>query len=1195
MHVRNRWVAKLRPGRNTVSFQESRRSLATTMARSRLGLATMALCAGCVFSSGLLADEAIKDLPSIQVYGFVDVGDGGAAFRVNWGPSGRVVTYIGAVAPGGGGSLHTPSNKKPTAKSNQDPNPCAGKAKSDPIMIDTGAKVATITDFALPGEMGLTFVRYYNSRFSCDGSSSCQASMGIWTTNLDFRLYVQCTASITTNEAMVASPDQLPGGGMPVPCGPATFVRPDGSMLSFDSTQNFFGTQGETVPMPGPFNGDGTATLSNNGDGTYAVLDEDSHRLTFDSNGNLLSIKDESGIGWTITHPDADTAVVTHTNGQSFKLQRVNATSTYGAAKEIDVTDPAGNVYVYHSTTGFGNDFAQPVSQIGVIDAVTLPGSPTTTIGYQYFPDDAATVTYGQLKEVDYNGAAYDVTAYDSAGRANMTSLADGSEKVSIVYGSNSTGPMATLTNPLGHVDVFQYNSNNLLTSISGEPTAGCDAFSASNTYDANGNMLSSTDNNGNVTKYAYDANGLLQQKIEAEGTGAQRITDYAWDPTAGTDRLLSETVEGYAKTTYTYDSHNRVASVAVTNLSGHGTANQTLTTTYTYALYGNGLVHTLTVVPPSGSGDKTVYTYDSLGRLSSKANGLGQTTTYGNYNGLDKPGKVVGPNGDETDIAYDARGRVVTKTTHPNGGTATWSYTYDGFGLEATSTEPDGVVTAWNRNADMRLTSITHTDKEGTSTETFGYDANGDVTRHVVARGSDTGLSESMTYDGLGRLVKKDGANGQAQTYHYDLNGNVTSVTNVLGHTEAYQYDALNRVTKITESGGATLGVPTLSVPSSSTNGSYSVAWSSMSGATSYTLQEQVNSGSWNTVYTGSATSKAFSGKGNGNYGYRVEACNAAGCGAWSAVASATVLLPPPEPASLSIPATSSGSVAVSWAGSSTATSYTLQHADQGVTGWSTIYSGSATSYTQHETTTGTWIYQVEACNSSGCSIYRVSSGGVTVTIPPASAPSLSVPATNSSGSYTVSWGSVGGATSYTLQEQVNGGGWSTAYSGSATSKAFTGKSRGTSYGYRVEACNAGGCSPWSATHTVVLVPAAPSSISVPAQALYPGGTTISWAAVSGATSYNLQRTFVATGATSTIYTGSATSHADVTIPPGQYDYAVDACNAAGCSGWTRGGPLTSIPNCPESSAAETAGSMEPLAIKCPNALPAAIKANTP
>jgi YD repeat-containing protein len=1144
----------------------------------------MALCAGCVFSSGLLAYDAVKDLPTVKVSG-VTMGDSGGnnGIRVDWGIT-RISYMSVVIPPAGGGSLHTPaSKKKATAKSEQDPNPCAGKQKSDPITIDAGAKVETVADFALPGEMGLTFVRYYNSRFGCDAGLSCLSSAGAWSTNLDYKLQVLCTGSTTTDEAMRLSPDQLPGGGLPVACAPATFTRPDGSMLSFDSTQNFYGTQGETVPMPGPFNGDGTATLTNNGDGTYTVHDEDARDLAFDSNGNLVSIKDASGIGWTISRPDAGTVVVTHTNGQSFKLERTNVPGTYGEAREIRLTDPAGHVYVYESTVGIGESYIQPTSGMGVIDSVTLPGSPATTIGYQYSPDNPSTTTYAQLQEVDYNGVAHDLTGYDSAGRADMSTLADGNAKTSILYGSNGTGPTATLTNPLGHVNVYQYNASNLLVSVTGNVSADCDAFSASDTYDANGNMLSSTDNNGNVTKYTYDADGLLHQKIEAAGTAEQRTTDYAWDPAAGTDRLLSETIEGYARTAYTYDAHNRLASVAVTNLSGHGNANQTLTTTYAYALYGNGLVHVMTVVPPSGSGNATVDTYDSLGRLVSRANGLGQATTYGNYNGLDEPGKIVGPNGDETDVAYDARGRVVTKTTHPNGGTATWSYAYDGFGLPATRTEPDGAVTTWNRDAEMRVTSITHTDKDGTSTETFGYDANDDVTRHVVKRSSDVGLSESMAYDQLGRLLEKNGTNGQKQTYQYDLDGNVASVTNVLGHTVAYQRDALNRVVKVTESGGATLGV-TLDVPSGSTNGSYAVSWSGIAAATSYTLQEQVNGGGWSTVYTGSGTSQAFAGKGDGNYGYRLEACNAGGCGGWSAVASTTVLLPPPEPASLSVPATSSGSVTASWPSVSTATRYILQHADYSVTGWSTIYSGSATSYTQHETVTGAWVYQVQACNSSGCSDYRLNNNYVAVTIPPASAPSLSVPA-GSTGSYTVSWGGVSGAASYTLQEQANGGSWSTAYSGSATSKAFSGKSHGASYGYRVQACNAGGCGPWSATHTVVVVPAEPGSLSAPGEVPYPGDWTVSWTAVSGTTSYTLQRTNTATGLVSTVYTGAAASAIDGDALPGTYQYAVKACNAAGCSAWRNGvGTTTAV--CNGSSTAARPAGVQPDQIKCGNPL---------
>lgn len=1104
-----------------------------------------------------------------------------------------------SAGPAGGGSRHTSSNTQSTVNQSNSKNPRSDCDKNsdtasaatggDPIDTSSGSKIEEVTDFAEPGEMGLTFVRYYNSRSSCTGTSTCMASVGAWTTNLDYRLYVTCTQPPGNNNPPNAmSPDQLPGGGSPAPCGPVYYARPDGSTLPFPSTSAFYGTPGATVDIPGPFNADGTATLTNNGNGTYTVHDEDARNLTFNAQGALQSITDTSGISWTLTYPDANTVVVTHTNGQSFTLQRSTSSTTYGTAMQINVTDPAGNVYTYQSTAGV---VLQPVSQIGVISSVTLPGSPSTVVGYQYFADVPGTGTYAQLKEVDYNGVAHDLTTYDSAGRASMTSLADGNEKTSVVYGSNSTGATATVTNPLGHVSVYQYNSSQLLVSVTGNASTYCAATFAQNTYDANGNLQTSKDNNGNVTAYTYDANGLLQKKTEAQGSNVQRITDIVWDPTPGTVRPSSTTIEGYAKTTYAYDAHNRLSSVAVTNLSGNGAANQTLTTSYIYVLYGNGLVQTQTVVQPSpNNSDTDVYTYDALGRVISMANGLGQATTVSNYTALGRPQKIVGPNGDETDYTYDARDRIQSKTTHPNGTVATWTYAYDGFGLLSSLTEPDGVVSEWNRDADMRVHTITHTEKDGTSTETLGYDANSDVSSRVITRGSVTALSESMSYDELGRLREKDGANGQKQTYQYDLDGNVQSVTNALGHTVAYQYDALNRVRQVTESGGASLSAPTLSVPASSATGSYTVSWNATSNTTSYTLREQVNGGGWSTIYTGGSTSLARSGKGDGSYGYQVQACNVAGCGDWSATASINVLLPPPAPASVNVPASSNNSVAVSWPSASTATSYAMQQAFNGGA-WSTIYTGAALSYTKAETASGSYAFRVQACNAGGCSAYTTSSA-VAVTVPPATAPSLSVPTSNGTGSYTVSWGGVSGGASFYLREQVNGGGWSTVYGGSGTSLALSGKASGSSYGYDVQACNSAGCGPWSATQTVSVLwpPAAPVHLYVATPEYYPGPNwVLNWPSVFTATSYTLQRTTVGSGTFATVYSGPAISTSNYGVP-GTYQYRVQACNAAGCSGWTSSANVDV--ECNESAVAAKADGAQPLNLKCNGP---AIEAGTP
>jgi hypothetical protein len=344
---------------------------------------------------------------------------------------------------------------------------------------------------------------------------------------------------------------------------------------------------------------------------------------------------------------------------------------------------------------------------------------------------------------------------------------------------------------------------------------------------------------------------------------------------------------------------------------------------------------------------------------------------------------------------------------------------------------------------------------------------------------------------------------------------------------------------------------------PANSSTGTYSLSWTGIDGATSYTLQERVNGGSWATIQTSSATSKAISGKGDGSYSYQVLACAADGCSTWSAAVTTTVLLPPSAPASLSVPATSSGSVAVSWAASSTATSYTLQQR-LGSGGWSTVYIGAATNSTRTVTTTGSYTYQVQACNSAGCSGWKVSSV-VAVTIPPGSSPSLSAPSNSSTGSYTVSWTGVSGATSYTLQEQVNGGGWSTIQASGATSKAISAKGNGT-YGYRAQACNAGGCGGWSAAKstTVLLPPTTPGTPSVSSSGpYYKPVVTVAWGAVSSATTYAVEMNHPQEGVQN-FYVGSETSARSLLYADGNVAFHVKACNASGCSGWSNYANIT-------------------------------------
>ncbi len=702
----------------------------------------------------------------------------------------------------GDGRVFSLNNKTASAIKKNNKAGCKGYA-SDPVEIDDGAKLLTIPLFALPGEMGLKYTLYYHSV-----TSSSFWAYNPWASSISYALDLYCGYT---------NPN--------IPCNQVTLYRPDGSSVSFSGNHASFGNFPE-------IGGGGLATLTHNSDGTWTAHDEDATVQTYDQYGYFQSIKDASGVGWTVTsstvetpggppvqpcavpvgvHPlcvpdpppptpptDTTTTIVTHTNGQSFKIvEVVKNPGQSNVSGSVTVTDPAGNQYSY-SLSWYWIPGGSGLLGVDVASLI-FPGSPTTTMTFSY------TGANQLLSGIAYNGTAYWKTGYDGNNRVNSDGAADGTQTTSILYAYPSGGMVATITNPLGHTTTNTYTADSqgfyLLTSLSNSAVIDCGSTVSSSLYDSNDNLKQTVDNNQITHLYTYASNGQLQTETQASGTSVARTINYKWDPNQQLNRLTRVTAVGESQIDYGYNAQNRLASITRTNLSSNGTPNQALTTSYTYTLYGNGMVQSMTVTAPSPSGTAKVTTnYDALGNVTTVVDGLGHTTTYSNYTALGEPQKIVGPNGDETDYTYDARGRVSTKTTHPNGTTAKWTYTYDGFGLLYQISAPDGEVTTWNRDAEMRVKTITHNDKDGTSTETFGYDNNNDVTSDVISRGSDVGKSTTILYDALGRVYQRKGNHGQVLTYAYDGNGNVLSVTDALGHKTSYTYDALNRVSTMTD-----------------------------------------------------------------------------------------------------------------------------------------------------------------------------------------------------------------------------------------------------------------------------------------------------------------------------------------------------------------------------------------------------------
>ena len=171
--------------------------------------------------------------------------------------------------------------------------------------------------------------------------------------------------------------------------------------------------------------------------------------------------------------------------------------------------------------------------------------------------------------------------------------------------------------------------------------------------------------------------------------------------------------------------------------------------------------------------------------------------------------------------------------------------------------------------------------------------------------------------------------------------------------------------------------------------------------------------------------------------------------------------------------------------------------------------------------------------------------------------APVVRIGNSASSGKPMLTWNAVYGATSYRIYRSTSkGSGYSLLGTTTATSYTNTGAKAGTTYYYRVKACNDAGLSPYSnvvsgKVKSVTPKPSAPvvkignSSTS--------GKPMLTWNAVSGATSYKVYRATSQNGTYSLLGTVTATSYTNTGAKAGvTYYYKVKAVNSAGESAYS-------------------------------------------
>jgi hypothetical protein len=349
--------------------------------------------------------------------------------------------------------------------------------------------------------------------------------------------------------------------------------------------------------------------------------------------------------------------------------------------------------------------------------------------------------------------------------------------------------------------------------------------------------------------------------------------------------------------------------------------------------------------------------------------------------------------------------------------------------------------------------------DADGTYTVSWGASTTSGAT-YVLEEAANSTFSSGLrtAYSGPEMNTTISGRNG-GSTYYYRVKASR------IGYADSLWQVGAN---------GCSVTLPTVStpesitVPASDDDGSYIITWSESATAdVTYTLEEATNrtfTSGLRTVYTGADTSTAVSGRLSLPYYYRVKAGKSGySDSAWRTAGNGCdVVMPAGTPASLTVPREDSdGSYTVRWGSSSApGARYQLVEAtdDMFTENLRTAYTGSATSTSLVGRSVGTYYYRVAAmANGYYTSFWQTAGNGCTVTPATTGQPaSIAVPASDSDGTYTITWGksATAGAT-FVLEEAADrhfAAGRTTVYSGTGTSAIVTGRPGGTFF-YRVKA----------------------------------------------------------------------------------------------------------------------------------------------
>ncbi len=586
---------------------------------------------------------------------------------------------------------------------------------SSNVNITTGNHVVQFRDTAFNGRggFGIDFTRTYNSKAVDDSSLGFGWSFTGSETIVshgNYRIYTDAdgTAHVFTFDPATNSNIAPPGtymkltGGNPL----YTVTYKDGTKYVFEKL-----SYDKHQPVD-----------------RYRIIykeDLNGNRINYNyssTTGRLLDITDSSGRQLSIEYYTSgrilrvidfagkETKFYYDSNGNLTTVDQYLTATPNQITRTIYAYDSQHNMIQFTDPNGRKTDFTY--QNFEVIEKVQLPA----IIGTEIDPPTRPGMIFNYYLANNYS-EVFDLnnnkTTYYSNSNYVVNRIKD-AENNETIYTLDTNYNIEEITSPKG-----------LLT---GTKTV--------NSYDSRGNLLSTTDEEGNTETFTYNSLNLVTSHTDSN----QNITIYEYDAVGNLKKVTDPKGQF---TTYEYDEFG--------NLNKEILSNGTIIT-YGYKADFN---YVKSVTDPLG---RTIVTEtDNAGNVTKKTDAKGLVTEF-NYNLLNQLEKVI-----------DAKGYVTT-------------YKYDNAGNRNTIINAKGLETKFDYNGMNQLTKIT--DANGKSV-LMNYDANGNQTSIQFPLGPVI----QNKYNSLNQLESVEVLNTIIWNYTYDANGNITSITGNNGTLKTLDY----------------------------------------------------------------------------------------------------------------------------------------------------------------------------------------------------------------------------------------------------------------------------------------------------------------------------------------------------------------------------------------------------------------------